>query len=192
MTKLRKYQKKAIFSIAMLSLMMAGFLLSAATPGSSEDPLVTRSWVNSYVTHKCDALEARIDTISEKLGVEKELCLWIGKNYITENGVKESIDVAPLLLNSRTIVPLRYVGEFMDADFKWDNINKMVTYIKGNTTIKLWIGKKTISVNGVNNQIDTAPTLVNNRTMVPLRFVVEELGADVKWNNEEKKVTITY
>ncbi|MGI5824761.1 MAG: copper amine oxidase N-terminal domain-containing protein [Bacillota bacterium] len=192
MKKLWQKHKKATTLILMLSLVMAGFLLGAAAPGSSSDPLVTRSWVDSYVNHKCDALEKRVDNLSAAIGGGNELCLWIGKTTITTNGVQSKIDAAPALVNNRTVLPLRYVGEAIGADFKWDNTAKKVTYIKGSTKIELWINKNTIKVNGANKSIDTAPTLINGRTMVPLRFVVENLGAKVKWDNTEKKVTVIY
>ena len=67
-----------------------------------------------------------------------------------------------------------------------------VTYIKGGTTIEMWIGKTDIKINGKTKTIDAAPQLTAGRTLVPIRFVMENLGAELKWDNDEKKVTIIY
>ena len=192
MAKKPQKSRIALIVMALAVLLTAGFLLGAASPGSQEDPLVTQSWVDSYVDKECDKLEARIDSLSSALGNKNQLCLWIGKTTITKNGVKSTIDVAPQLTNNRTYLPLRYVGEAMGAEFKWNGTEKKVTYLKGNITIELWIGKNFVEVNNKKVTIDSAPTISNGRTMVPIRFVMENLGAELKWDNTEKKVTIIY
>ena len=88
MRKLQRKTQKTTVVIMMLVVFMTGFLLGAA-PGSSNDPLVTKSWVDNYVNKECGALETRIDNLSAKIG-GNELCLWIGKNTVTKNGVKST------------------------------------------------------------------------------------------------------
>jgi hypothetical protein len=56
--------------------------------------------------------------------------------------------------------------------------------------VDLWIGKNTASVNGTQTITDAAPRLVNSRTMLPLRFISESLGSEVKWDGNASKVTI--
>jgi len=67
----------------------------------------------------------------------------------------------------------------------------------GSTIIELWIGKSIAKVNGINTPIDSTnskvvPEIINSRTMLPLRFVTENLGCDVKWDDATKTITITY
>ena len=192
MTKLRQKSKKTIVAAIILGLLTTGILLGAAAPGSEQDPLVTQSWVDSYVDKECDKLESRIDSLSAAVNGGNVLCLWIGKTTFTKNGAAGTIDVPPMLVNNRTFLPFRYIGEAVGADFKWDNTEKKVTYIKGGTTIEMWIGKTDIKINGKTKTIDAAPQLTAGRTLVPIRFVMENLGAELKWDNDEKKVTIIY
>jgi len=62
--------------------------------------------------------------------------------------------------------------------------------ISSRKVIEMWIGNSEVKVDGVTETIDAPPVLVNNRTMVPIRFISEYLGAEVDWEEKEKKVTI--
>ena len=88
------------------------------------------------------------------------------------------------------MVPLRFVGEALGAEVKWDNVTKTATYIKGNETVAITIGQKEITVDGERQAISVAAVLKNNQTMVPIRVLSEALGARVSWDNTEKKVTV--
>lgn len=64
-----------------------------------------------------------------------------------------------------------------------------------NTTIILKIGSPTMTVNGKDMPIDeqgTVPVIVNDRTLLPVRAVVEQMGSSVDWNGETQEVTLTY
>jgi len=74
---------------------------------------------------------------------------------------------------------------------------KKVTVTLGSNIIELWIGKNTAKVNGISKLIDSTnskvvPEIINGRTMLPLRFVTENLGATVLWNGDTQMITITY
>ncbi|MGC9001012.1 copper amine oxidase N-terminal domain-containing protein, partial [Caldisericum sp.] len=79
----------------------------------------------------------------------------------------------------------------------WDGVARKVTITLSSNTIELWIGKNTATVNGITKPIDSTnskvvPEIINGRTMLPLRFVAENLGADVQWDGTTKTITITY
>lgn len=74
----------------------------------------------------------------------------------------------------------------------WNQAAQRVTLTKGNTTIYLWIGNTTAQVNGSYVTLPKAPVVVNNRTMVPVRFVSEYAGARVEWDQESQSVQIYY
>src|SRR5450756_1965724 len=62
------------------------------------------------------------------------------------------------------------------------------------TTIKLWIGNASMSVNGVQQPIDpegTKPVIVEGRTLVPIRAIIEAFGGSVAWESSTRKVTVT-
>lgn len=105
-----------------------------------------------------------------------------GKNVIS--------DVAPFINNERTLVPIRVISENLGYNVNWDNNSRKVTVKNSNKTIELFIGKKNVSVNGVDNSIDVAPMIKNDRTFVPLRFISESFDNDVNWDNDTRTVKI--
>lgn len=94
--------------------------------------------------------------------------------------------------DNRTLVPVRFVSEALGANVKWDEEIRMVTINQNGRTIKLRIGEKKANVNGREVVFDTRAIITpKNRTMVPLRFVSEALGADVRWAGNERAVYIS-
>ncbi|WP_088104344.1 stalk domain-containing protein [Halalkalibacter urbisdiaboli] len=88
------------------------------------------------------------------------------------------------ITNGRTLVPLRTIFEELGATVKWEHTNKTVTATKGSTTVFLKIGSTTTKVNGSTVTIDVPAKITNGRTLVPLRFVSESLGATVTWDGQ--------
>jgi hypothetical protein len=82
---------------------------------------------------------------------------------------------------NRVRVPIRFVAEAMGAEVEWDQNTHTVTITREELVIKLVIDQVTALVNGQSIQIDAPPKLVENRTMVPLRFISEAFGAKVEW-----------
>lgn len=101
------------------------------------------------------------------------------------------LDVPPTIINNRTVVPLRFIGENLGAEIGWDGTERKVTYKKAGTVIYLWIDRPEAMVNGQSVQLDVPPTIMNDRTVVPLRFVATALGAKTEWNPVTSEVTIT-
>lgn len=88
----------------------------------------------------------------------------------------------PMITNSTTLVPMRVVSEYLNYEVEWDAQNKIVTITGDDTTIKLTVGNKIAYVNGQAQTLLVAPTIHNNRTYVPFRFVGETFGYEVKWD----------
>ncbi|MEA4822506.1 MAG: stalk domain-containing protein [Clostridiaceae bacterium] len=91
----------------------------------------------------------------------------------------------------RVYVPVRDLCEAMDAVVNYDEATKTITITRGGTTLKLRIGVKTATVNGVAVALDAPPFAEDGSTYVPLRFVSENLLLDVVWNAQNAKVTLT-
>jgi N-acetylmuramoyl-L-alanine amidase len=106
------------------------------------------------------------------------------------NGEMVKGDVDPVLTNGRTLVPIRFVMEKLGTEYSWDNSTKTLTITSLEKEIKLPIGKQEVTVNGQNVKIDVPAMLIKGRTMVPLRFVGEALGAEVIWDNVNKLVIV--
>ncbi len=106
-------------------------------------------------------------------------------------------DVDPFILNGRTLVPVRVVSENLGAEVDWNAATQQVTITTEEKTIVLTIGSAIAQVNGQSVTLPdgVAPTLVwvdgGARTMVPVRFVSEQLGAEVDWDNNTRTVIIT-
>ena len=109
---------------------------------------------------------------------------------VTVDGKKQSYEQSPVLESGRTLVPLRGIFESLDASVTWDQKEKKILATKGNRKIELTINHKKAIVNGVSYDLDTPPKLINNHTMVPLRFVSEALGSDIDWNEQTKTIAI--
>lgn len=111
---------------------------------------------------------------------------------------KITFDVPPVIEENHTLVPLRAIFEALDAQVEWDSANKTVTAIKDDIVILLIINQPTAYKNVTSDQIDISAfdldvpsKIIKGRTMVPLRFICESLGAEVDWDEDTKTVTIT-
>jgi len=106
------------------------------------------------------------------------------------------LDTAPILENGRTLVPIRFISESIGANVKWNDKDLSIVITLGDKKIYLWIGKKEsiIERKGVKTtyKLDVPPRIVNNRTLVPLRFVMEAFSATVTWIDEYKLIKINY
>jgi len=99
-------------------------------------------------------------------------------------------DVPPITLNGRTLVPLRAIFQALNAEVKWDGATQTITATRGDTEIVLVIGGN-VYRNGVQVTIETPALIVDGRTMVPLRFVSESLGCQVRYDPATQIITIT-
>lgn len=88
------------------------------------------------------------------------------------------------------MLPLRFLGDLMGAEVIWKSSDQTVTFSRGDMVVQLGIGKKTAVVNGKMVELLTPPANINGRTMVPLRFVSENLGARVNWDPAAGMITI--
>ncbi|MGI5911596.1 MAG: stalk domain-containing protein [Syntrophomonadaceae bacterium] len=106
------------------------------------------------------------------------------------DGTTLMTDVPPMLKEGRTLVPFRAIGEALMAEVDWDESARKVTLTLGDKTVHLFIGNKTAYVNGEPKTLDVPAMLVDDRTMVPLRFISESLGASVQWSGELRRIDI--
>ena len=169
------------------------------------------------------------------------IILQIGNTTATAYGKQTVLDAAPVIINGRTMVPIRFIAENLDCTVDWDAQNKVVTILQhknfgvsggvsGGVSVGDWgfsgglsennavkriilqIGKNAVAVDDIiyNTgatsigyqkgfdllkftdavQIDTAPVIINGRTMVPVRVIAENLNCTVDWDAQNKVVTI--
>jgi hypothetical protein len=130
-------------------------------------------------------------------GTPATLSLHIGSPVMTVNGSAVPLDSAPVIIESRTLVPIRAVVEALGGIVSWDASARQVSIVLGRTSLSLVVGQPEAIVNGVPTPIDpdnprVVPRIINNRTLLPLRFVAEGLGADVQWRADTQTVLITW
>lgn len=107
------------------------------------------------------------------------------------DGSMLALDQPPIIENDRALVPLRAIFAALDADVSWDGETSTVTAQKEQVEVKLQIGSKTAYVNNQAVELDVPGRIVNDRTLVPLRFVSEALDAEVDWDGSTRTVRIT-
>jgi hypothetical protein len=128
------------------------------------------------------------------------ITLTIGNPNITVNGTPRPIDssgTTPVIVAGRTLLPIRAVVEAIGGTIEWDATTKTITIVAGAVTMGLTIGNRMATVNGTMLPIDSTnatvvPLIVGGRTMLPVRFVGEQLGGTVEWNAATRTATLTF
>lgn len=163
---------------------------------------MTKLFFDNYLQKSIQPLEQSISQLKQQYAaMEKELAqikasllteieVVIGQKTARIDGRTAQLDVAPLIINNRTMVPVRFIGEAFGASFAWDEATRKVTFQVRGREIVLFIDQKKARVNGSTVTLDTAPVIVNGRTLVPLRFVGEHMGATVDWDGATQTVKI--
>lgn len=148
--------------------------------------LLTFAFVMSFMTG-CSAAEPEK---SNKF----TLTMQIGNPVMTVNGEKKNIDengTVPVVENGRTLVPIRAIIEAMGGDVKWDNETNTAVLTLGEDIITLTIGSETAFFNEEKHTLDVAPKIINDRTMLPIRFIAESFKFSVAWDEKTETITIT-
>ena len=113
----------------------------------------------------------------------KTIVLQIGSTAVLVDDQAIINDVAPVIRNDRTLVPIRVITEALGGQVAWNEAAKEVTLTVNGKEIKMTIGK-------VLEKYGVAPVIIGGRTFVPVRFVADELGAVTTWDDATKTVTI--
>lgn len=125
-----------------------------------------------------------------------EISFVIGEKNMKVNDETEEIDpgrdTVPVIESGRTLLPVRTIIEKVGGKVYWDGDKRKVKIKYNLIEIELTIDKKDAYINGIKRDLDVAPIIINGRTMLPIRFIAENLGLSVEWYDEEKKVKILY
>lgn len=114
----------------------------------------------------------------------------IGENKVSMND--EEIEVtASYIVDDTTLVPLRVISEGLGADVNWDESENTITVEKDGNVISLQIGSTTATINGKAYTLPAAAEIKDDTAMVPIRFISEALNANVVWDKDTMKVTIS-
>ena len=123
-------------------------------------------------------------------GITNEIILQVGAHEALVNDKPVSMDVPPRILDNRTMVPVRFLSEMMDATVLWDDATKRCTVIDGSHWIDLWLNEGSMVVDGQVVALDAPPVLVEGRTLLPLRAVAESLRLTVNWEESTQVIQL--
>ena len=135
-----------------------------------------------------DGFEA---TLKLKFVEDEKVQLTIDSKTLLKNGVASQMDVAPTIVNERTMVPVRFIAEALGGTVDWQEEVQTAYITYNGNLVEVPIQSDTIHVNGESKTIDTPSQIIDNRTMIPLRAVAEGLGLDVSFYNNTRTITIT-
>ena len=119
-----------------------------------------------------------------------DVVLTVGKTTASVGDRTVDMGVAPIISQSSTMVPLRFVSEILGATVDWNASLQIVTITSGKRVIQLQIGSLMALVDTEVVSLTAAPMLSQSRTLVPLRFISESLGATVTWDGVLQTVTM--
>ena len=107
------------------------------------------------------------------------------------DGERVKFDVAPQIINNRTMVPIRAIFEELGATVEWDASSKTATATIDDYVVSCTVGSRYININGWNVKMDVTPVIINNRTLIPARFAAEAFNAKVDWVASSRTAYIT-
>ncbi len=122
------------------------------------------------------------------------IVLAIGSPNMTVNGEEKQIDsqgMVPVIVGDRTLLPIRAVMEAMGGQVDWNEETRGVTLTLGTDVMQLTIDRQEAQFNGETKTLDVAPTVIGDRTMLPIRFVAESFQFHVVWDEQTETVTIS-
>ncbi len=111
------------------------------------------------------------------------------ENVLFKTG-NAKFDTPPVIKEGRTLIPVRAVSEALGATVEYDDVEKIVTITKDEKIIIFSLAEGTVTVNDETVEIDVPAEIMNNRTMVPLRFIAEQLELSVEWDQETQTINI--
>ena len=170
--------------------------LTSVEGGSYEDKDVRKDTTYYYraYSHREEQVGEPSEIVSAAVGAAVtgvELKMTLGKTTYMVNGGQKTMDVAPIVRNDRTMLPVRYVAEALGAEIAWDGATSTATVKTADTEIRITVGATTATVNGQSVTLDSPAFIENSRTYMPVRFVAETLGATVAWDGATSTATIT-
>ena len=141
-------------------------------------------------------------TISEPIQYVLKIDSKIYERIVNGQSTRLTLDVAPIIQNSRTMLPMRFVAESIGAKVEWDKATRTATFTKDGIVAKIQIdGNKIVLSNGETIVMDSKPLKINNRILLPITNIsrvfnmtngntTDGIAQDIEWNAVERTVTI--
>lgn len=149
--------------------------------------------------------EKGMEDKKEQEGEEKTYNFYIGKSYYEVLNMGESkkvkVDVAPMIENNRTLLPMRLIAEILGLDVKWDEDKRLASFTKEGRLVKVQIDSSEIEINGVSEKLYSKVKIENNRILLPITNISKAFGLtngnkedgieqNIEWDPRERSVSI--
>lgn len=134
-------------------------------------------------------MKLKLITTTLLLSATMAVSAFAGLN-INIDGIPLATDAPPVIVDGRTLVPVRAIFEKLGASVNWDANTQTVTAVTGEKTITLKLNDTSSYVNNELKTLDVPAQIVDGRTMVPARFVGESLGCQVLWDANTQTVNV--
>lgn len=140
--------------------------------------------------------------ISESIQYVLKIDSKIYERIVNGQSTRLTLDVAPIIQNSRTMLPMRFVAESIGAKVEWDKATRTASFTKDGIVAKIQIDEnKIILSNGETIVMDSKPLNINNRILLPITNIsrvfnmtngntTDGIAQDIEWNAVERTVTI--
>lgn len=148
--------------------------------------------INMDTTDDLSLLKAIYDTVQEARSMprdeyQKKVCIIIdGEELVFEK--EDNLGMPFIDNNNRMLVPVRKILEYIGADVEYAEANRTVFSVKDGVHIEIPIDMKYISVNGQRTDMDTSAVIVEGRTYLPLRYVLQGFGYNIEWHEGSRTV----
>ena len=129
-------------------------------------------------------------TISSSEEIYKQIEEKKNAPYVVMNNNVLGFETPPVIEDDHTLVPMRFLFEQMGADVEWNQETQTATATMNNTAVAFSINDTNAEVNGAAATMDVPARLINDKTMVPLRFLSEEMGYTVTWDESTRTAVI--
>lgn len=106
------------------------------------------------------------------------------------NATEVQFDVPPVIVEGRTLVPLRAIFEALGASVEWNNETRSVLSERAGSAVSLTVGSNVMTVNGTQKILDVPAQIIQDRTLVPVRAISEAFECEVEWDNATRSVQI--
>lgn len=143
------------------------------------------------VTENTTIREVRTQITKKQLEFSGMLSYYTEKDILVmADGKYLDFDVAPMIINDRTMVPMRNIFEYFKAEIAWDGETKTILAKSGDDIITMQVGQNFFFLNDAKIDLDSPSVIINDRTLVPVRAISEALKREVGYNANTKTVII--
>ena len=129
-------------------------------------------------------------------GEHNQLLLQLDNEEFYNNSQKQDIDTQsdakPFIRNNRTMVPIRAIVENIGGEISWNGKEQIVTIIYEDKEVSIYINDGIAVLKGEQINLENPPEIIDGRTYLPLRFVLESLDLEVNWDGDTKIIQIIY